>query len=218
MSELIKDHGVSKLLSLFLLIFTVSVILILTLMPSQVFQREMETEVKSLSSLINETQWLNLTYEVQRIYTNAYVKGGIQQSVEDSLLPKSDYKIKEIVSKFKGEFILNRVVNNIHILSYQMVYRVSMMKFWIWVMLPFFFALIYDGYMVRKIRMYEPRQISIKGSRIWTRSIVYMLVFTFCYLLIPNFLGQKAPWYPVLMLCLTGLAFRNTISNFMKVA
>jgi len=178
----------------------------------------METEVKSLSVLISETQWLALTHEVESTYTQSYIRSGIQQAVEDALLPSSDYKIKKIIDNFKGEFILNRVVNNIHILSYQMVYRLSMMKFWIWIMLPFFFALIYDGYMVRKIRMYEPRQISIKGSRIWTRSIVYMLVFTFCYLLIPNFLGQKAPWYPVLMLLLTGLALRNTISNFMKVA
>jgi len=218
MSELIKDHGVSKLLSLFLLIFTVSILVILTAMPSSLFQKEMETEVKSLSVLISETQWLALTHEVESTYTQSYIRSGIQQAVEDALLPSSDYKIKKIIDNFKGEFILNRVVNNIHILSYQMVYRLSMMKFWIWIMLPFFFALIYDGYMVRKIRMYEPRQISIKGSRIWTRSIVYMLVFTFCYLLIPNFLGQKAPWYPVLMLLLTGLALRNTISNFMKVA
>ncbi|MBB1438448.1 DUF4400 domain-containing protein [Shewanella sp. SG41-4] len=218
MSELIKDHGVSKLLSLFLLIFTVSILVILTAMPSSLFQKEMETEVKALSVLISENQWLVLTHEVESNYTQSYVRSGLHQAVEDALLPSSDYKIKKIIDNFKGEFILNRVVNNLHILSYQMVYRLSMMKFWVWIMLPFFFALIYDGYMVRKIRMYEPRQISIKGSRIWTRSIVYMLVFTFCYLLIPNFLGQKAPWYPVLMLLLTGLALRNTISNFMKVA
>lgn len=218
MSELIKDHGVSKLLSLFLLIFTVSILVILTAMPSSLFQKEMETEVKALSVLISENRWLVLTHEVESNYTQSYVRSGLHQAVEDALLPSSDYKIKKIIDNFKGEFILNRVVNNLHILSYQMVYRLSMMKFWVWIMLPFFFALIYDGYMVRKIRMYEPRQISIKGSRIWTRSIVYMLVFTFCYLLIPNFLGQKAPWYPVLMLLLTGLALRNTISNFMKVA
>ncbi|MGI2039703.1 DUF4400 domain-containing protein [Shewanella frigidimarina] len=218
MSELIRDHGISKLLSLFLLIFTVSILVILTSVPSQIFQREMETEVKSLSSLINENQWLDLTLQVKNIYTNNYINNGVQEAIEDALLPKGNYKVKEIVEKFKGDFILERVVNNIHILSYQMVYRVSMMKYWIWVMLPLFIALIYDGYMIRKIRMYEPRQISIKGSRIWTRSIVYMLVFTFCYLLIPNFLGQKAPWYPVVMLMLTALACRNTISNYMKVA
>jgi hypothetical protein len=218
MSELIKDHGVSKLLSLFLLIFTVTVLVILTAMPSNIFQREMETEVKSLSSLIDETQWLELTLKVETIYRDNYINSGVQRAIEDALLPKGNYKVKEIIEKFHGDFILERVVNNIHILSYQMIYRVSMMKYWMWIMTPFFIALIYDGYMVRKIRKYEPRQISIKGSRIWTRSIVYMLVFTFCYLLIPNILGQRAPWYPVVMLMLTGLAFRNTISNFMKIA
>lgn len=218
MSELIKEHGISKLLSLFLLIFTVSILVILTAVPSNIYQREMETEVKSLSSLVSESQWVDLTYQVKSIYTKNYINNGVQHAIEDALLPKGNYKVKEIVEKFKGDFILNRVVNNLHILAYQMVYRVSMMKYWIWIMLPFFIALIYDGYMVRKIRMYEPKQISIKGSRIWTRSIVYMFIFTFCYLLVPNFLGQKAPWYPVVMLMLTGLAFRNTISNFMKVA
>jgi hypothetical protein len=187
-------------------------------MPSNIFQREMETEVKSLSSLIDETQWLELTLKVETIYRDNYINSGVQRAIEDALLPKGNYKVKEIIEKFHGDFILERVVNNIHILSYQMIYRVSMMKYWMWIMTPFFIALIYDGYMVRKIRKYEPRQISIKGSRIWTRSIVYMLVFTFCYLLIPNILGQRAPWYPVVMLMLTGLAFRNTISNFMKIA
>jgi hypothetical protein len=162
MSELIKDHGVSKLLSLFLLIFTVTVLVILTAMPSNIFQREMETEVKSLSSLIDETQWLELTLKVETIYRDNYINSGVQRAIEDALLPKGNYKVKEIIEKFHGDFILERVVNNIHILSYQMIYRVSMMKYWMWIMTPFFIALIYDGYMVRKIRKYEPRQISIK--------------------------------------------------------
>jgi hypothetical protein len=218
MSELIKDNGVAKLLSLFLLIFTFSAMIILTMVPSKIFQREMETEVKSLSTLINETQWLDLTIKVENAYRMNYIGNGTQHAIEDALLPKGSYKVKEIIAKYKGDFILERVVNNIHILSYQMVYRVFVLKYWLWIMMPFFIALIYDGYMVRKIRMYEPKQISIKASRIWTRTIVYMLVFTFCYLLLPNFLGQKAPWFPVLMLGLTGFACRNTISNYMKVA
>ncbi|BDQ68372.1 MULTISPECIES: DUF4400 domain-containing protein [Shewanella] len=218
MSELIKDHGVTKLLTLMLLIFTVSLFIILTMVPSSIFQREMEVEVKSLSSLMTESRWVEVTLQVERSYRQSYIDSGLQKMVEDTLLPKGNFKIKELVEKFKGDFILQRVVNNIHIMSYQMVYRMTMMKYWIWVMVPLFFALIYDGYMIRKIRMYEPKQISIKSSRIWTRSIVYIIVFTFCYMLIPNILGQKAPWFPVLMLILTGVAFKNIIQNYMKVA
>ncbi|MCU7962061.1 MULTISPECIES: DUF4400 domain-containing protein [unclassified Shewanella] len=218
MSELIKDHGVTKLLTLMLLIFTVSLFIILTMVPSSIFQREMEVEVKSLSSLMTESRWLEVTLQVERSYRQSYIDSGLQKMVEDTLLPKGNFKIKELVEKYKGDFVLQRVVNNIHIMSYQMVYRMTMMKYWIWVMVPLFFALIYDGYMIRKIRMYEPKQISIKSSRIWTRSIVYIIVFTFCYMLIPNILGQKAPWFPVLMLILTGVAFKNIIQNYMKVA
>lgn len=218
MSELIKDHGVTKLLTLMLLIFTVSLFIILTMVPSSIFQREMEVEVKSLSTLMTESRWVEVTLQVERSYRQSYIDSGLQKMVEDTLLPKGNFKIKELVEKFKGDFFLQRVVNNIHIMSYQMVYRMTMMKYWIWVMVPLFFALIYDGYMIRKIRMYEPKQISIKSSRIWTRSIVYIIVFTFCYMLIPNILGQKAPWFPVLMLILTGVAFKNIIQNYMKVA
>ncbi|MCU8005870.1 DUF4400 domain-containing protein [Shewanella sp. SM96] len=218
MSELIKDHGVTKLLTLMLLIFTVSLFIILTMVPSSIFQREMEVEVKSLSTLMTESRWVEVTLQVERSYRQSYIDSGLQKMVEDTLLPKGNFKIKELMEKFKGDFVLQRVVNNIHIMSYQMVYRMTMMKYWIWVMVPLFFALIYDGYMIRKIRMYEPKQISIKSSRIWTRSIVYIIVFTFCYMLIPNILGQKAPWFPVLMLILTGVAFKNIIQNYMKVA
>lgn len=218
MSELIKDHGVTKLLTLMLLIFTVSLFIILTMVPSSIFQREMEVEVKSLSTLMTESRWVEITLQVERSYRQSYIDSGLQKMVEDTLLPKGNFKIKELVEKYKGDFVLQRVVNNIHIMSYQMVYRMTMMKYWIWVMVPLFFALIYDGYMIRKIRMYEPKQISIKSSRIWTRSIVYIIVFTFCYMLIPNILGQKAPWFPVLMLILTGVAFKNIIQNYMKVA
>lgn len=218
MSELIKDHGVTKLLTLMLLIFTVSLFIILTMVPSSIFQREMEVEVKSLSTLMTESRWVEVTLQIERSYRQSYIDSGLQKMVEDTLLPKGNFKIKELVEKFKGDFFLQRVVNNIHIMSYQMVYRMTMMKYWIWVMVPLFFALIYDGYMIRKIRMYEPKQISIKSSRIWTRSIVYIIVFTFCYMLIPNILGQKAPWFPVLMLILTGVAFKNIIQNYMKVA
>lgn len=218
MSELIKDHGVTKLLTLMLLIFTVSLFIILTMVPSSIFQREMEIEVKSLSTLMTESRWVEVTLQVERSYRQSYIDSGLQKMVEDTLLPKGNFKIKELMEKFKGDFVLQRVVNNIHIMSYQMVYRMTMMKYWIWVMVPLFFALIYDGYMIRKIRMYEPKQISIKSSRIWTRSIVYIIVFTFCYMLIPNILGQKAPWFPVLMLILTGVAFKNIIQNYMKVA
>ncbi len=218
MSELIKDHGVTKLLTLMLLIFTVSLFIILTMVPSSIFQREMEVEVKSLSTLMTESRWVEITLQVERSYRQSYIDSGLQKMVEETLLPKGNFKIKELIEKFKGDFVLQRVVNNIHIMSYQMVYRMTMMKYWIWVMVPLFFALIYDGYMIRKIRMYEPKQISIKSSRIWTRSIVYIIVFTFCYMLIPNILGQKAPWFPVLMLILTGVAFKNIIQNYMKVA
>lgn len=218
MSELIKDHGATKLLSLMLFIFVISLAAVLTMVPSNEFQRGMETEVKSLSTLISKSKWLNLTLEIERAYLNNYVNNGVKSVVEDSLLPKGNYKTKEIISAFKGDFILQRVVNNIHIMMYQMFYRLSILKYWVWVMAPFFVAIIYDGLMIRRIRMYEPKQISIKASRIWTRSIVYILVITFSYMLLPNFLGQQAPWFPIVMLFITGVALKNTIKNFMKVA
>ena len=115
--------------------------------------------------------------------------------------------------------MLSRVVNNLHILAYQMTYRITILSFWFLLLIPYFIAVIYDGYTQRCIRMYEPKQISIKGSRLWTRSIVYIIVLAFSYLVIPNFLGVTfAAWFPFVMLMLVGYAAKKTIENFMKVA
>ncbi|WP_076415066.1 DUF4400 domain-containing protein [Shewanella sp. UCD-KL12] len=219
MSELVYEHGVTKLISLLLLIFTASLLVILTAVPSSIFQREVENEVKSLSKLINVTQWIEVTDKVNVNYSEKYIETGMQSAVEETLLPSGNYKIKKIIENFKGDFVLNRVVNNLHILAYQLTYRISILSFWFLLLIPYFIAVIYDGYTQRRIRLYEPKQVSIKGSRVWTRSIVYIIVLAFSYLVIPNFLGVTfAAWFPLLMLMLVGYACKKTIENYMKVA
>lgn len=219
MSELLHEHGLSKLFSLLLLIFSMSLAVILIIVPSASFQREVESEVKSLALLVDLPQWMEVTNKVTMRYSEHYIQSGIQDGVSDALLPKSSYKIKEIVAKYKGDFILSRVVNNLHILAYQMTYRITILGFWVFLLLPYFIAVIHDGYIERRIKMYEPKQISIKGSRIWTRSIVYIVILVFSYLVIPNFMGVTvAAWFPLIMLMATGYAIKKTISNYMKVA
>ncbi|GIU41068.1 hypothetical protein TUM3794_20640 [Shewanella colwelliana] len=218
MAELVKEHGATKLFGVLLLIFTISLIVVLALVPSNKFQQQMETEVKALSLLLNDTRWGEVTNNVSLNYYKYYENSGLREKVDLTLTPKGDYKLKQIVKNYKGESVLQRAATNIHIMSYQIIYRVTVIQYWIWLMLPLLFAMIYEGYTARKIRLYEPEQISIKGSRLWTRSIVYLILISFTYLVLPNLLGQYAPWYPVATLFLTGYAIRNTVKNYMKVA
>ncbi len=219
MSELIQQHGVYKLISLLAIIFSASLILILTTVPSSQFQRDVESEVKALSLLIDLDQWVDITQQVQRTYSEKYIDNGVQNFVSTALLPKGDHQTKQIIEEFKGEFILNRVTNNIHILAYQLTYRIIILTFWCFILLPYFFALIYDGYTQRRIRLYQPKQISIKGSRIWTRSIVYLIILSFSYLVIPNFFDIRfAALVPLAMLMLAGYASKKIIEHYMKVA
>lgn len=219
MSELIYEHGLTKLISSIVLICTISLAVVLTAIPSSVFQHEVENEVKSLSKLINITRWVELTSEVNSRYSEKYIESGAQDTVEKALLPSGNYKTREIIAIFKGDFVLNRVVNNLHILAYQMTFRITILGFWLLMLSPYFVAVIFDGYTQRRIRMYVPEQISIKGSRLWTRSIVYIFILSFSYLIVPNFLGMTlAAWFPLIMLMLVGYATKKTIENYMKVA
>ncbi|AYV11429.1 DUF4400 domain-containing protein [Shewanella algae] len=218
MAELVKEHGATKLLGVILLIFTLSLIVVLAFVPSNTFQQQMETEVKSLSLLLNNTRWSYVTNDVSVNYFKYYENSGLREKVDQTLTPKGDYKLKQIVQNYKGETVLKRAATNIHIMTYQIIYRITVIQFWLWMMLPMLFAMIYEGYTARQIRLYEPEQISIKGSRFWTRSLVYLVIITFTYLVLPNLLGQYAPWYPVATLFLTGYAIRNTVKNYMKIA
>lgn len=218
MSDLVKNHGVTKLLHIYLLISILSLMAIVTIIPSPNYQLNMQKEVKMLATLVDVGAWQDVTNNVTAHYQQWYVNSGFHKAVNDTFLPSGDYKIRKIVEKYKGEVLLERAANNIHLMAYQICYRVYLLQYWMILLIPTFIALTYDGFVQRRIRMYEPQQISIKGSRLWTRSMVYIFILTFAYLIIPNWFGPIAASLPLAMLLLFCVAVRYVIANYMKVA
>lgn len=218
MSELVKEHGVTKLLNLYILISAIVFLSLITLVPSPEYQLHMRKEVKSLASLLNTKSWEDITNNVGMYYQKYYIASGLQDDINTALLPHGEYKTKAIIDKFKLNPYLNRAANNLHIMAYQIVYRCYIMMYWLWVLVPTLLALVYDGMMRRKIRQYEPEQISIKGSRFWTRGMVYLFIISFSYLVVPNWFGPISAAFPLIVLVAFGLAVRFAIQNYMKVA
>lgn len=218
MSDVVKQHSVTKALSVLVFIFTLGLIYAIIFLPSNKYRHNMETEVKAFSSLVSSDKWKAITSETTKRFSTYYAENGIRHLLYDSLLPDNDYKLKSIIEKPAFHSIIARVLNNVDILVYQICYRFQIFKYWLLLLIPLFVALIYDGKIARDIKLYEPRQVSIKAARLWTRSIAYLLVFSFSYLMVPNFIGQYAAWYPLITLGIAALAIRQTISNFIKVA
>ena len=217
MSDNKNQNAVSKLVFTFVFIFTASLLIVVFYIPSSTYQRDMEKEVKSISKLVTTEQWYEITEETKRRYQSAYVDSGIHGQVKSTLTPKGDYKIKKVLEKKALKDLLEQAINNITIMAYQISYRTTIFVYWFYLLIPFFIAVLYDGYTKRQIRMYEPDQISIKASSFWNKSMFYLFALAFIYLVLPNIIGEYIAWLPLAALGLVALGLKSIIQNFMKI-
>lgn len=101
------------------------------------------------------------------------------------------------------------------LLAYQIFFRFSLLLWWGGVMLPLTAAIIWEGYNLRQIKMYEFRSASAVRQNIWLKTSMFMSFMMSMYLILP-YASTFGVIYPPLAMLATAIITRNIITHVTK--
>lgn len=101
------------------------------------------------------------------------------------------------------------------LLAYQVFFRFSLLLWWGGVMLPLTAAIIYEGYNMRQIKMYEFKSASAVKQNIWLKTSMFMSFMMSMYLILP-YASTLGVIYPPLAMLITAIITRNIITHVTK--
>lgn len=110
---------------------------------------------------------------------------------------------------------MSSIWQKVLIMVYQMFYRLCLLQYWAITMMPIVLAMLIEGSLSRKIKMYEFKQSSAVKQQLWMRGIVFFVFMINIYMLLP-FATGFGQYYPPIILFLLGYVGKNTIEHVTK--
>ncbi|MUJ20386.1 DUF4400 domain-containing protein [Aliivibrio fischeri] len=101
------------------------------------------------------------------------------------------------------------------LMIYQAAYRISLLQYWVIVLMPAFLAIVYDGYNTWETKKYEFGLTSEKRQKAWMQLIGFCVFFLNLYFITPFSGGFGALLPPTLMVIIVVL-IRNAITHITK--
>ncbi|MDA0152474.1 DUF4400 domain-containing protein [Vibrio sp. Makdt] len=131
----------------------------------------------------------------------------------------SDSSVEDFISKTDEANWLKKTFDGLGdkalLMLYQVFFRLSLLQYWGITILPFVAAVIYEGYNIRKIKMYEFKQASAVKQQIWLRSFFFFGFMLNLYMLLPFSTGF-GQFYPPIVLIIMAFIAKNTITHVTK--
>lgn len=127
--------------------------------------------------------------------------------------------VQEQVGKFKEVKFLGGMLSDIGLklilMMYQACFRLAMLGYWAFVILPLGCALIFEAFTRRRIKMFEFKSNSVKKQKMWAMVLSMGFLMLNIYLIVPyaTWLGK---YFPVIALLIMITVFSNIISHVTK--
>lgn len=174
-----------------------------------------EIEMEEAELRLPDNDWANIQHHAFLRYDRWFVESGIEDVLTMMFIPKpttSAIQLNRMIPK-KYNY---RFVNNIKYTFLQAAYRIEMLQYWVWLMLPVIIALVLTGYYRWKMKAFTLKGGSTIVTKLVLRSFFFSTLLIVVFTVTPNFLTTYSFYIPPIMLLLMAWAISHVISAFHK--
>lgn len=184
-----------------------------------IFFMRMDTYAFNLNSEIKETMSFVGEKEGNKIVNRSKLYYQLAEKYLPEKTVESHSYVEERTSNWKqvrwASAALSDLGDKLKLLLYQCLFRWSLMQYWALTLAPIVVAMIYEGYKVREIKMYEFGMSSGKRQVIWLNGFAFILFMMNLYMFLP-YSSNFGPYYPPIAVLLSGFALKQITSHITK--
>lgn len=188
----------------------ISLAYITLMMTPGTYRLTLQEEIDAFRGLAGLTDTQQVLERATALYSWAFVQTGVIESLESMAISQGiggeDFWVQPMI----------RIVENLKLMCYQTVYRMSVFIHWLALAFPLMFALASDGYYQRKRKQYEFGVASANIFRIWVKTGVFAFFIIDVYFIFPA-AGVFGVLLPPVMFLVLGFSMRYALSNVSKV-
>lgn len=188
----------------------ISLAYIMLLMTPDSYRLTLQEEIDGFRRLVGMVDTDEVLQRAAALYSWAFVQTGVIKSLEAMATAQGiageEFWVEPMI----------RIVENLKLMCYQTVYRMSVFLHWLALAFPLMFALASDGYYQRKRKQYEFGVASANIFRIWVKAGVFAFFIIDVYFIFPA-AGVFGVLLPPIMFLILGFSMRYALSNVSKV-
>lgn len=199
-----------------MIMICLSVFMIFALMvirDTDAYRSGVESEIETVRSTLTAAEWNVIDNTSKRRFSKYVHETGLFELLKDWFLPARS--ASEINQTFSGKWNY-RVVENLQVFFYQCFYRLTMLEFWFWTLIPLCIAIVVSG-----VNAYRAKKYALEGTRanvvrIYLKVIWISFLSLIGYMIMPAMMGGIAPYAPALAFIILALATSGVASAFHK--
>lgn len=172
----------------------------------------LNTEISDTVAFVGSEEGNNIVRRSQLYYQLA------KKYIPEKTVNSNSY-VEEKTSKWKqvrwASAKLSDLGEKLELLLYQCLFRWSLMQYWALTLAPIVAAMVFEGYKVREIKMYEFGMSSGKRQVIWLKAFAFLLFMMNVYMLLP-YSSNFGPYYPPVIVLMSAFALKQITSHITK--
>lgn len=216
MSTVIASDKISRL-SVITIIFSISILaisLMVITMDTTDLKTNVQKELVATKSSLSSSAWSLIESKTKRRYQTHFYDSGVFDFIHRKLTPKEGDLLTRYESR-DDDFLL-KTVNNLQILAYQIFFRMSVLEYWLALLVPLAVCIISSGYFTWRKKLYRLGGVSTGRGRIWLKVAWLLLISLITLLFTPTYLASITVYFPAILIIVSAVAISNYISNFAK--
>lgn len=210
-----KNNGGANLsLTAFLLVMASLVQLLF--INANSFNETVQNEVKESYKALGKDKWVTLTSTTLEQYNMLLVDSGFKPHYLDKVTRQTNDTFPLAKTLKKLTPIVNRFVNNLQTLTYQLLHRINLIGAWAYILVPFIVAQLAAGVYNWRIRAYTFGNKTKARILILRKVLRMVLIALTLYFFLPCFTPAFSAYIPVLVLVVTSLVIKRYIETVQK--
>lgn len=209
-----KSSGANLSLTAFLLVMASLVQLLF--INANSFNETVQNEVKESYKALGKDKWVTLTSATLEQYNMLLVDSGFKPHYLDKVTRQTNDTFPLAKTLKKLTPIVNRFVNNLQTLTYQLLHRINLIAAWAYVLVPFIVAQLAAGVYNWRIRAYTFGNKTKARILILRKVLRMVLIALTVYFFLPCFTPAFSAYIPVLVLVVTSLVIKRYIETVQK--
>jgi len=208
-------HTRTQILNIIFIVSFALIIAAMAMMSTDDLKKTVTQETQSVQTMLGDRDWRFIKSRVDFRFQKAVFDSGFFDVLKEIILPEvnSDDPIENAIN---NDF-LYRWVNNIQIILYQAVFRITMLEHWALTLLPLTIAIIGTGFNRWRIKRYYMGGTHANLVRLYLKASWFLVLSLITYVVFPNILSIHNPYIPPVILVLIAFIASRIIANYQKM-
>lgn len=211
-----EDKSGSSNIGLTAFLLLMAALLQLLLINAESFNETVQNEVKESYKALGKDKWITLTDSTLKQYNMLLVDSGFKPHYLDKVTRDTNdtFPLARGLNKVKP--IINRFVNNLQTLTYQLLHRLNLIGAWAYILIPFVVAQVAGGVYQWRIRAYTFGNKTKARILILRKVLKFLMIALTIYFFMPCFTPVLSAYIPVLVLTCAAFIIKRYIETVQK--